>query len=56
MKETKDTKRMLSMPNSKERERLKSDVGTDTSPPDVFTLSASVALFPWLQLSSLIKQ
>lgn len=27
--------------NRRERERLKSDVGTDTSPPDIFTLSAS---------------
>lgn len=49
-------KTMLSMPNRKERKRLNNDVGTDTSPPDIFTLFAPVALFSWLQLNSFIKQ
>lgn len=34
----------------------KTDVGTDTGPPDIFTLFACVALFSWLHKSSLIKQ
>lgn len=48
-------KRMLSMPNCKEREKVKSDERTDTGTTDIFTLSASVVV-PWLQLNSLIKQ